>query len=95
MEYWRSLKSDEGARFDREVRLDASAIAPQVSWGTSPQDVLPITGSVPDPAAESDAGRRQAMQRALEEVTGDLVQHEQNRFIEQVKKRCLPPERHP
>ncbi|HAK63634.1 MAG TPA: 3-isopropylmalate dehydratase large subunit [Alphaproteobacteria bacterium] len=66
VEYWRSLKSDEGARFDREVRLDASAIAPQVSWGTSPQDVLPITGSVPDPAAESDAGRRQAMQRALE-----------------------------
>ena len=66
VDYWRSLKSDEGARFDREVRLDAGAIAPQVSWGTSPQDVLPITGSVPDPAAESDAGKRQAMQRALE-----------------------------
>jgi 3-isopropylmalate/(R)-2-methylmalate dehydratase large subunit len=63
--YWRTLPSDPGAAYDREVVLDAAAIAPQVTWGTSPQDVLPITGAVPDPAGEADEGRRAAMQRSL------------------------------
>src|SRR5579863_6189429 len=45
--YWRSLRSDEGAQFDKEVRLDAGALPPIVSWGTSPQDVVSITGAVP------------------------------------------------
>jgi len=63
--YWKTLPSDPGARYDKEVTLDASAIAPQVTWGTSPQDVAPITGRVPDPAAEADEARRQAMERAL------------------------------
>ncbi len=63
---WRLLVSDAGAVYDREVRLDAAAIAPMVTWGTSPEDVLPITASVPDPATAKDAGKRQAMQRALE-----------------------------
>jgi 3-isopropylmalate/(R)-2-methylmalate dehydratase large subunit len=63
---WRTLPSDAGARFDREVSLDAADIAPTVTWGTSPQDALPITGRVPDPAAEADPARRQAMGRALE-----------------------------
>ncbi|MBM3484508.1 MAG: 3-isopropylmalate dehydratase large subunit, partial [Alphaproteobacteria bacterium] len=54
--YWRTLPSDAGARYDREITLDASTIAPQVSWGTSPQDVVPIDGRVPDPANEPDAG---------------------------------------
>src|SRR5262249_32522971 len=49
--HWRTLPSDEGAAFDGEVRLDAADIAPMVTWGTSPQEALPITGRVPDPEA--------------------------------------------
>jgi 3-isopropylmalate/(R)-2-methylmalate dehydratase large subunit len=63
--YWRTLKSDEGAKFDAEVTINASEIVPMVTWGTSPEQALPITGRVPDPAAESDAGKREGMQRAL------------------------------
>ena len=55
-----------GARYDKEVALDAPAIEPQVTWGTSPQDVQPITGKVPDPRREGDTGRRAAMERALD-----------------------------
>jgi 3-isopropylmalate/(R)-2-methylmalate dehydratase large subunit len=62
---WRALPSDLDAVFDREVRLDGAAIAPTVTWGTSPQDALPITARVPDPAAAADAGRRQSLERAL------------------------------
>ena len=62
---WRELRSDEGARFDRVVRLDASRIAPQITWGTSPEMVAPIDGRVPDPDAESDAVRAEGMRRAL------------------------------
>jgi 3-isopropylmalate/(R)-2-methylmalate dehydratase large subunit len=62
---WRTLPTDRQAVFDREVRLDAAEVAPTVTWGTSPQDALPITGLVPDPAAISDPSRRQAMERAL------------------------------
>jgi len=64
--YWKTLPSDEGARYDKEVVLDAREIAPQVTWGTSPQDALPITATVPDPAAEADPARRAAMERALD-----------------------------
>ncbi len=64
--YWRTLPSDEGAAYDEEVTLDAADIAPQVTWGTNPGQVLPITGVVPDPAQEADGGRRCAMERALE-----------------------------
>ncbi|MSP81834.1 MAG: 3-isopropylmalate dehydratase large subunit [Alphaproteobacteria bacterium] len=62
---WRALPSDPGAVYDKEVVLAAASIAPQVTWGTSPEDVLPITGVVPDPAAEADEGRRKAMERSL------------------------------
>ena len=62
---WRRLPTDEGAAFDREVVLDARAIDPMVTWGTSPEDVLPISSSVPDPAQAGDAERRDAMQRTL------------------------------
>jgi 3-isopropylmalate/(R)-2-methylmalate dehydratase large subunit len=64
--FWRTLPSDPGARYDTEVSLAAAEIAPQVTWGTSPQDVLPITGSIPDPAGEADERRRAAMARSLE-----------------------------
>jgi 3-isopropylmalate/(R)-2-methylmalate dehydratase large subunit len=64
--YWRTLPSDAGARYDREVVLEAKDIAPQVTWGTSPQDVLPITGKVPNPADETEEGRRRSMERSLE-----------------------------
>jgi 3-isopropylmalate/(R)-2-methylmalate dehydratase large subunit len=63
--YWVSLPSDVDARFDREVNLDASQIAPMVTWGTSPEAAAPITECVPDPATAPDAARRESMERAL------------------------------
>ncbi|MCM0020408.1 MAG: 3-isopropylmalate dehydratase large subunit [Tagaea sp.] len=63
--YWRTLPSDAGAVYDREVALAAADIPPMVTWGTSPQDVLPITGIVPDPAAAKDADAKASMERAL------------------------------
>ncbi|MBZ6377984.1 3-isopropylmalate dehydratase large subunit [Pacificimonas flava] len=64
--YWRTLPTDEGAAFDREVFLDAADIAPQVSWGTSPEDVLPITGSVPDPSSFAEESKRAAAAKSLD-----------------------------
>jgi 3-isopropylmalate/(R)-2-methylmalate dehydratase large subunit len=64
--YWKSLPSDPGAHYDTELVLNAADIVPQVTWGTSPQDVLPITGSVPDPANEKDDYRRRSMERSLD-----------------------------
>ena len=63
--YWRTLPSDPGARYEKEVTLEASAIAPHVTWGTSPQDVLPITGRVPDPKEAPDENTRAAWTRSL------------------------------
>jgi 3-isopropylmalate/(R)-2-methylmalate dehydratase large subunit len=62
---WRELPSDERAVFDREVRIDATAIAPTVTWGNSPQDALPVDGLVPDPEAAPTAERREAMMEML------------------------------
>jgi 3-isopropylmalate/(R)-2-methylmalate dehydratase large subunit len=62
---WRMLKSDGGAKFDAEITLDAKDIAPMVTWGTSPEQALPVTASVPDPAVLSDANKRAAAERAL------------------------------
>jgi len=64
--YWRTLPSDEGAAYDREVALNAADIEPQVTWGTSPQDVLPISGRVPDPADAADETKRASIQKALD-----------------------------
>ena len=64
--YWKTLPSDPGATYDTEVVLKASDIVPQVTWGTSPEDVLPITARVPDPKAAPDEAKRKAMERALE-----------------------------
>jgi 3-isopropylmalate/(R)-2-methylmalate dehydratase large subunit len=63
--FWRTLPSDPDAVFDREVVLHADEIVPQVTWGTSPQDVLPITGTVPNPADYDDAGRKAAIERSI------------------------------
>ena len=64
--HWKKLFSDSDAKFDKEVNIDAKDIEPLVTWGTSPQDVSPITGEVPDPEKEEDKDRRTAMYRSLE-----------------------------
>jgi 3-isopropylmalate/(R)-2-methylmalate dehydratase large subunit len=66
MRYWETLCSDEGAHFDREIKLDAAKLPPIVSWGTSPEDVVSITGTVPNPADVADEHKRASMVRALE-----------------------------
>ena len=63
--YWRTLVSDEGARFDVTHVLDGASIAPQVTWGTSPEMVVAVDGRVPDPDRERDATRRDGMEKAL------------------------------
>jgi 3-isopropylmalate/(R)-2-methylmalate dehydratase large subunit len=63
--YWRTLRSDEAATFDRVVEIDASQLVPQVTWGTSPEMVTAIDGRVPDPEREKDATKRDAIERAL------------------------------
>ncbi|MBT3552267.1 MAG: 3-isopropylmalate dehydratase large subunit [Rhodospirillaceae bacterium] len=66
VEYWKTLHTDDGAKFDTEVSLEAADIPPMVTWGTSPEDVAPITGAVPSPDGETDEGRRNKMRRSLE-----------------------------
>ncbi|MGP1394425.1 MAG: 3-isopropylmalate dehydratase large subunit [Inquilinaceae bacterium] len=66
LNYWRTLPSDPGAVYDKEIVLDAADIAPGVTWGTSPQDVVPITGAVPRPEDIADPARRRAVERALD-----------------------------
>ncbi|MFN3564388.1 MAG: 3-isopropylmalate dehydratase large subunit [Burkholderiaceae bacterium] len=63
--HWKTLQSDPGAHFDKVVEIDATALKPQVSWGTSPEMVTSIDGSVPDPAQETDPVRREGIERAL------------------------------
>jgi 3-isopropylmalate/(R)-2-methylmalate dehydratase large subunit len=63
--HWRTLKTDDGAEFDREVALDCNGLEPQITWGTDPSQVLDISGRVPDPSGASDPGKRDAMQSAL------------------------------
>ena len=66
--YWRTLPTDPGATFDAEVVVDCTRIRPQVTWGTSPQQVAGVDGRVPDPAAIDDPGARQLLERALDYV---------------------------
>ncbi|MEM8689322.1 MAG: 3-isopropylmalate dehydratase large subunit [Pseudomonadota bacterium] len=63
--YWKTLYSDDDAVFDVEVELDAGNLPPTVTWGTSPEDVIPIHGEVPNPDHVEDAGRKQAIERSL------------------------------
>jgi 3-isopropylmalate/(R)-2-methylmalate dehydratase large subunit len=64
--HWETLPSDPDAVFDREERFDAASLAPMVTWGNSPEEALPVTGSVPDPSSIADAGRRAAVESTLE-----------------------------
>jgi len=66
IEYWKTLPTDEGAVFDKEVTLEAEKIAPQVTWGTNPEEVAPIDGVVPDPADAPNEDRRRMIQRSLD-----------------------------
>ena len=63
--YWQTLKTDPGAAYDKVVVIDAADIAPSVTWGTSPEDVVPITGSVPDPASFADPSKQEAAAKSL------------------------------
>jgi len=65
IEYWSKLRSDEGAKFDQEVEIKGDEISPMVTWGTSPQDVVPVTGFIPDPEKEKNEDRKAAMNRSL------------------------------
>ena len=65
MAYWKTLHTDEGAHFDKELVLDAGSLPPIVTWGTSPEDVISIAGKVPNPADIADAAKRTSMERAL------------------------------
>ncbi len=66
LRYWNTLRTDEGAHFDHEIRLDAAKLPPIVTWGTSPEDVASISGFVPDPAKIQDEAKRLSKQRALD-----------------------------
>jgi 3-isopropylmalate/(R)-2-methylmalate dehydratase large subunit len=63
--HWQSLRSDDDAVFDREIASDVSNLAPRVSWGTTPEENLPVTATIPDPMGESDLDRRERMRRSL------------------------------
>ena len=64
--YWKTLHSDADAVYDAHVEIDANTLVPQVTWGTSPEDVVAITGTVPDPAKIADEGKRRAVERSLD-----------------------------
>ncbi len=66
LNYWKTLYTDEGALFDTEIELNAADIVPQVTWGTSPEDVVPITGAVPNPGDAADEGKARAIERSLD-----------------------------
>ena len=65
LEWWKSLPSDENAIYDKKISIDASKLVPTVTWGTSPEDTAPITGSVPDPKNEKDLAIKAKLERAL------------------------------
>lgn len=82
--WWRTLATDEGAKFDTSVYLDATQIAPNVTWGTSPEDVVPITGTVPDPDSFEDASKRAAAAKALEYMGLSSGQRMQDVSVEHI-----------
>jgi 3-isopropylmalate/(R)-2-methylmalate dehydratase large subunit len=83
MRYWETLRSDDGAHFDREIRLDAAKLPPLVTWGTSPEQVVSVTGRVPAPADIADENKRRSAERSLgymglkggEKITDIVIDH--------------------
>ncbi len=65
VDYWENLKSDRDAKFDKEVDINGNDISPMVTWGTSPQDVVSVTGNIPDPDKEKDEDRKNSINRSL------------------------------
>ena len=65
IEFWKTLYSDKDCKFDKEINIDGKNIEPLVTWGTSPQDVSPVTGIVPDPENEKNEDRKMAMKLSL------------------------------
>ena len=65
LEYWNGLKSDAGAKFDKEVNIEGSEIVPMITWGTSPQDVITIDGRIPNPDKENDIDKKNSIERSL------------------------------
>ena len=78
--FWKSLPSDENASYDKEININAEDITPQITWGTSPQDVAPINGKVPNPEIIKDSNRRKSVERSLE-----YMGLEPNQEIEKIK----------
>lgn len=79
MAYWKTLPTDDGAKFDKSVTIDAADVAPTVTWGTSPEDVVPVNGAVPAPESFSDASKQDAARKSLDymglepgQVIGDV-----------------------
>ena len=68
LEYWKNLKSDDNATFDKEISLEAKEILPMITWGTSPQDVITIDGKVPNPNSEKDEDKKNSIERALKYI---------------------------
>ena len=66
MKYWETLHSDDGAAFDTEIKFDAASLPPVMTWGTSPEDVVAVTGKVPNPDDVEDANKKASMVRALD-----------------------------
>src|SRR3546814_5329986 len=82
--YWKTLATDEGAVFDKSVVIDAADIVPNVTWGTSPEDVVPVTGAVPDPESFADASKRAAAQKSLDYMGLSAGQRMEDVVIEHV-----------
>ena len=82
--WWKTLPTDQGARYDRVVILDAAEIAPNVTWGTSPEDVVPVTGIVPDPESFADASKREAAQKSLDYMGLSAGQRMQDVAVENI-----------
>ena len=80
IDFWKSLPSDENASYDKEIIINGNSIVPQVTWGTSPQDVVAVNGKVPDPKDISDENRRNAVIRSL-----DYMGLEPNQKIQDIK----------
>ncbi|MGV3480332.1 MAG: 3-isopropylmalate dehydratase large subunit [Sphingobium sp.] len=82
--WWKTLPTDQGARYDHVVILDAAEIAPNVTWGTSPEDVVPVTGIVPDPESFADASKREAAQKSLDYMGLSAGQRMQDVAVENI-----------